>query len=288
MRTQPSADYIVETTSATFEQDVVERSKSVPVVVDFWAEWCAPCRMLAPVLERLAREYAGKFILVKSNIDVMPEIAGRFGVRSIPAVMGIVDAAVRDSFVGVLPESAIREFVEGLLPTAAESLAREATALTSSDAAGAESLFRDALTRDPRSPSIQIAFARFLFDTGRDQESRALIEQLERRGFLEPEAERLKAELLLRAGATHAGSVERARHDSEANPNDLGARLRLAEALASGGQHEEALRIALELVERDRRGVGEDARMLMLAIFNLLPPDSPLAAEFRRQLSLVL
>src|SRR5215212_11195850 len=112
--------FIVETTRETFERDVIGRSSEQPVVVDFWAEWCRPCRMLGPVLERLAEEYGGKFVLVKANTEQVPELASGFGVRSIPAVFGLRDGKIRDSFVGVLPESAIRAFLGRLLPTPAE------------------------------------------------------------------------------------------------------------------------------------------------------------------------
>src|SRR3954452_2254365 len=125
--------WIVETTRETFEKDVIEASRDRPVVVDFWAEWCGPCRMLGPILERLAEEYDGKFVLVKADTEVLPEVAGSFGVRSIPAVFGLRDGKVRDSFVGVLAESAIRSFLDGLMPTPAEAMVKEARELEATD-----------------------------------------------------------------------------------------------------------------------------------------------------------
>src|SRR4051812_1272542 len=185
---------IVETTRETFERDVIAGSSERPVVVDFWAEWCAPCRMLGPVLERLAGEYDGKFTLVKANTEQVPELAAGFGVRSIPAVFGLRDGKIRDSFVGALPESAIRAFLDRLLPTPAEVATSEARRLESTDPAAAESKYRAAVDLAPNDPEAKIGLARVLLAADRFDEAGATIEALQRRGFLEPEAEKLKAE----------------------------------------------------------------------------------------------
>ncbi|MBX6312729.1 MAG: tetratricopeptide repeat protein [Isosphaeraceae bacterium] len=283
-----TSPYIIETTSQTFEQDVVARSGEVPVVVDFWASWCQPCRMLAPVLERLANEYAGRFVLVKADTERLPDIAAAFGVRSIPAVFGLRDGRVVDSFVGVLPESAIRAFLDGLMPTPAETLVAEARKVASSDPGAAEAKYRRALELEPNLAPAKIGLARLLMSRGRAEESRSLIEDLERRGYLEPEAEAMKAELALRRGAEAVGSVESARAALAADPDNKELRFQLAEALAAAGEYVEALEISLDLVERDRWGIGESARKLMLNIFQLLPPDSEVVHEYRRRLSFVL
>jgi putative thioredoxin len=286
MSKEPSA--ILDVTADTFEIDVLDRSHSVPVVVDFWAAWCSPCRILGPVLERLAAEYGGKFVLAKADVDQMPSVTRQFGVQSIPSVFGIRNGRVRDSFVGVIPEPEIRAFLDGLMPTPAEQLAEEARRLEGSEPAQAEAGYRQAIELAPTDPAPKTALARLLLNLGRLAESRAQIEELERRGYLEPEAETVKAELTLRAGAAEAGPIEAARAAARAAPSDLRARFRLAEALAAARQDGEALEVALDLVERDRTGVGEDARKLMLALFQLLPADSELAAEYRRRLSFVL
>src|SRR4051812_21469536 len=128
----------IEATPETFERDVIERSREVPVLVDFWAEWCAPCRQLGPILERLADEYGGKFLLVKADTERLPEIASSFGVRSIPAVFALKDGHVVDSFVGAQPESAIRSFIDRLMPAPHERLVAEARGLEASDPEAAE------------------------------------------------------------------------------------------------------------------------------------------------------
>jgi putative thioredoxin len=281
--------HIVATAAATFERDVIERSKEVPVVVDFWADWCQPCRLLAPVLEGLAEEYGGRFVLVKADAEAMPDVASAFGVRSIPAVYGLRNGEVVDGFVGVLSESSIREFLNRLLPNPAESLADEARRLEESDPEAAAGKYREALALEPDNPPAAIGLARLALTAGRLDECGTLLDGLERRGYLEPEAEQLKGELILRRGmAGTGGDLEAARAAHAARPDDLRAALRMAEALAGAGQYAEALGLALGLVERDRRGLGEEARKLMLAIFQVLPADSELSTDYRRRLSIAL
>ncbi|SIO66642.1 thioredoxin [Singulisphaera sp. GP187] len=279
--------YVIDTTPETFEKDVIERSSEQPVVVDFWAEWCAPCRTLGPILERLAAEYDGKFLLVKANTEELTQVASAFGVRSIPAVFGLVDGRVRDSFVGVLSESAIRAFLDRLMPTPAEAAIKEAKALESTDSQAAEAKYRTALEALPNDPVIKIGLARTLLAQARLDEGRALIADLERRGFLEPEAEKVKAELTLRGQGQATGGVEAARAAVEANSKDLALKLALAEALAADGQYEAALDLCLELVERDRKGVGEPARKTMLAVFQLLG-SAEIVGDYQRKLATVL
>jgi putative thioredoxin len=279
----------MDTTTESFDRDVVGRSYELPVMVDFWAPWCGPCRLLEPVLEKLVEEYGGQFLVARVNIDDAPELAARFGVMSIPTVIGFRDGVAWNSFVGAPGESVVRAFVEGLMPTRWERLAKEAASLEGEDAGAAEAKYREAIAlAGPLDAAPRIGMARVLLAQNRVEESRAVIEELEKRGYLEPEAEKLKGQITLSAGATEAGPLDAARAAVSANPRDLTARYRLAEALAAAGQHGEALEIALDLVERDRRGVGEEARKLMLAIFSVLPPESELAAEFRRRLSVVL
>ena len=279
---------VVETTAENFSSEVVERSHRVPVVVDFWAEWCQPCRILGPVLEKLADEYGGRFVLAKADTERLSDVASGFGVRSIPAVFAIKAGQVVDSFVGVLPESAIRAWLDRIMPTPAELLVNEARDLEGSDPDASEARYREALALVPSDPSARIGLGRLAMAKGRTSEARGLLEQLERRGFLEPEAEAFKAELTLRGNAESVGSLDQLRADHLARPLDKQATLKLAEALASAGESEEALRLALELVEADRRGTGETARKLMLAIFQLLPPDSGLSTDYRRRLSVAL
>ena len=277
--------FVVETSVESFVADVVARSRDVPVVVDFWASWCQPCRILGPLLEKLASEYKGRFFLVKANTETLGEIASGFGVRSIPSVFAVKDGQVVDSFVGVLPEASLRAWLDGIMPTPAETLIIEARGLEDSDPALARVKFKEAVTLAPADHSAKIGLARVALALGDVDEARRVIEQLERRGFLEPEAETLKAHLTLHGPGD---DLDRLRSEAEADPHDKVRRLKLAEGLASAARYEEALDLALGLVEADRRGVGEPARKLMIAVFQLLPPDSPLASDYRRRLSVAL
>jgi putative thioredoxin len=279
---------IIETTERTFERDVIERSKEVPVVVDFWATWCQPCRLLTPILEALARAHQGAFVLVKAEVEKLPQVAAALRVRSIPSVFGFKDGQAVDSFVGLLPEPAIRAWIERLLPTPAEQKAAQARRIARSDPAAAERLYREALALAPNDAPVQIDLARFLLARDRIDEAQALITRLEGRGFLEPEAEKLKAELALRAGARDAGDLNARRKDAAAHPDDLGLRFKLAEALAAAGQHAEALEHCLSIVEEGPKDLRESARKLMVSIFQLLPDDDELATEFRRKLTAAL
>ncbi len=278
----------IEATPETFERDAIERSREVPVLVDFWAEWCAPCRQLGPVLEKLVGEYEGKFVLVKADTEALPDVATSFGVRSIPAVFALKDGQVVDGFVGAQPESVIRAFIDRLMPTPAEGLVAEARILESTDPEAAESRYREAIVLAPDDARARIKLGQFLLAQGRVEEARALVGELERRGYLEPDAERLKAELTLHGQHLGTRGIEAARASFAAHPGDLGRQFELAEALAAACEYPEALDLCLDVVERDRKGEGERARKTMIAIFQVLPADSELINEYRRRLSFVL
>jgi putative thioredoxin len=285
-----SSAWVIEATSENFQREVIERSAEVPVVIDFWAEWCVPCRMLGPVLERLAGEYGGQFVLAKVDTEREPALAAEFGVRSIPAVFAVRDARAVDAFVGFQPEAAIRGWIDRLLPTPAERVAAEARRLEASDPRAAEARYNTALSLDPDLIPAEIGLARIALADGRLEDAQARILDMERRaGVLEPEAEKIKAEIILRLQAQQAGgSVEAARAALAERPDDPELKFRLAEALAAARQYADALALCLELVERHRKTVGERARQTMIAIFQLLPPDSELVTEYQRQLSMVL
>lgn len=275
--------WIVAATAESFERDVFQRSLEVPVVVDFWAPWCAPCRMLGPMLEKLAEEYAGRFVLVKADTDQLPQAALQFQVQSIPAVYGVVGGEVVDFFAGALPEGQVRTWLERLLQGVrlAEAQRCEAT-----DPARAEQAYREILAQQPNDAYALIGLGRLLVAQQRIEEAEAILARLESRGFLEPEAERLKAALDLRDKGKL--DVDALRQAVAADPDNLELKLQLAQGLAAGGAYEEAFDLCLGLVERDRTGVGELARKTMVDVFRILPEDSELVPSYRRKLAMLL
>lgn len=280
--------WIIDATEQNFESLVLERSQEVPVVIDFWATWCGPCLELGPVLEKLAREYAGKFLLIKVDVDKLQGIAQAFGIYSIPHVFAFRKGQPVSQFQGVVPEDQLRRWLDQLLPSKVEQLIIDAERLESSDPGGAEARFREALELDPQQDLVKIRLAKTLLAQHKDQECREMLDSLEARGFLEPEAQDLKAELELRAAAAEAGDVEACRAAVAANPSDLGLQLKLAESLVAVKKYDEALDICLNIVERDKAGVGQQARDVMVNMFHLLGPASHLTGTYRRKLATLL
>ncbi len=284
----PASPFVFDVTKATFQQDVVQKSMEIPVVIDFWAPWCNPCKQLAPILEALAVEFAGKFLLAKVNTDEQPEIAQAFRVESLPTIFAMIQGQPVDQFTGLLTAEQAREWVQRLLPTPAQQLTQDAMALVETDPKAAESKFREALELSPDEDSLKICLASVVLKQGRLDECASLLDVLAKRGFLEPEAERLKSELELRRSAAESGGVEVARTASEADPANLILQVHLADAYAASQQHRKALEICLNIVQQDFGDARAEAKTAMVRIFDMLGPASELTGEFRRKLATAL
>lgn len=277
--------------SADFQEKVLAASHQAPVLVDFWAEWCAPCRILKPILEKLAAEYGGRFILAKLNSDQNQELAARYGVRGIPNVKAFVDGQMVDEFTGALPEAQIRAFIDGLLPSPAEPLrlaAREARAR--GDAEVACSLLTDALQLDPANETVLLDLAEIHIDTQRIEAARAILDALEHRAKETARLGALQARLKLVAAGAGADPAALAARIA-AHAGDLDARLQLAHVLALAHDYRPALEQLLEIVRRDRQWQDQAARKTMLDLFTLLGGNAQyddLVREFRIQLARTL
>jgi putative thioredoxin len=279
--------HTVEVDKTTFETVVVEGSKTTPVLVDFWAPWCGPCRALTPVLEKLAAEYGGRFVLAKVNSDENPELSARFGVRGIPNVKAFVDGELADEFTGAQPESAVRQFLARIVPSAADELRHEALAVYAAtrDADRALELLSRAEALDPASEDIRITRAALLADAGRGDEARAAIASLAPLTRLDERVSAIEAKLDLAQGAAEAPSESLLRQRIEKDGNDLEARLDLAHTFVARREFREALGELLEIVRRDRGFRDDAARKTMLKIFELLGNQGELVGEFRRKLA---
>lgn len=279
-----------DVTVADFTPKVIDASRQVPVIVDFWTEWCQPCRILKPILEKLAAEYGGRFILAKVNSDENQELAQRYGVRGIPAVKAFVDGEMVDEFTGALPEGQIRDFIDLLIPSPAEPLRAQALAAhESGDLEGARQLMGQAINLDPRNDTSYLDYVELSLEAGAIDDAKEVLDAIRDRCRDRTRVEALDALLKLATG----GSVDTAalRTRIEADPVDLDARLQLANSLAVARDYRAAFEQLLEIVRRDRKWNDEAGRKTMLTLFTLLagqPQYDDLVREFRVALSRTL
>jgi len=278
--------WVTDVGDADFEAAVIERSRHTPVVVDFWAPWCGPCRALGPLLEQLAQEHQGAFVLARVNVDQAPGLAAALRISSIPMVIGFRDGVAVAEFVGALPAAKVRAFLLRVLPSEADRLVADGEQLRSTGCTGdAEAAFRRALELDVRCERALLGLATVLSDRGEDREVMELLDRIGP-GPVRAAADRLAAEVRVREGA--GGNEHALRAKLEADPANLESRFLLAQVLAAASRHSAALEQYLEIVRRDRGFRDDAARKAMLDIFALLGPDDEATLHYRAELAKVL
>jgi len=292
---QPTvADAVVkDTTTQAFVKDVIEESKRQPVLVDFWAPWCGPCKQLTPVLEKAVRAAKGKVKLVKMNIDDHPAIPGQMGIQSIPAVIAFVNGQPADGFMGALPESQVVAFLERLTKGAvggeAKDLLKAAdAALVDGDPATAANLYSELLAEDNSNVHALAGLARCYLETGSLEQAKQTLAMVPESKRNESSVAAARAAVELAEQAKSLGPIAELEQKVAANPLDHQARFDLALALNGKGRRLEALEHLTSIVKRDRKWNDDGARKQLVQLFDAWGPADEATIEGRKRLSSIL
>lgn len=276
--------YLYDVTQADFAERVLARSHEVPVLVDFWADWCGPCRMLAPVLHKLAEDYGGKLIVAKVNSDAEQALAAQYAVRSLPTVKLFRDGAVVDEFMGAQPESVIRELLERHVPRESDAVRENALAVwRSGDAAAAAAMLREAAEQDPGNAKIVPDLARVLLAQGEADEAEQLLRGLPANRAEDADVKRLLASAHFARLVKDAPASDALKARVDAQPDDLAARERLAARWILEGSYEAGMDALLQIMRKNRKYNDDAGRRGLLAAFELLGNDERVT-PYRRQM----
>jgi putative thioredoxin len=279
--------WILEVGEADFAEKVIEQSKRCPVVVDFWAPWCGPCRSLSPLLEKLTSEKNGEVILAKVDIDQNQRLAQEYQVESIPLVLAFKDGKVVLGFNGLLPESHLQEFYSRIMPGEADRQLKQAADLESQRPAEAEKSYRQILEKERDNAVALVGLARILIQRGEEQESAELLERVVG-GEQAAEAEKLKNLLSLRIQAKEFGGEAGLQAKLIADPENAETRFQLGRVLAGAGKYPEALEMLLSAAQRDRQLATSKVREAMVQIFHVIGTRSEMADSYRDKLTKML
>jgi putative thioredoxin len=293
---QAASDLIKETTTQTFVKDVIEESKRQPVLIDFWAPWCGPCRQLTPIIEKAVRAAKGKVKLVKMNIDEHPAIPGQMGIQSIPAVIAFVNGQPADGFMGAVPESQVTAFIDKLTagmpgagePNIAEILAEAEAVLAEGDPATAASIYAEVLAADATNIAGLAGLAKCYMATGALEQAKQTLAMVPESKRSDAAAKAVQASIDLAEQARALGPVTELEQKVAANPLDHQARFDLATALNASGKRAEATNQLLEIVKRDRKWNEDGARKQLVQFFEAWGPTDEATVDGRKRLSTIL
>ena len=291
-----AADLIKETTTQTFVKDVIEESKRQPVMIDFWAPWCGPCKQLTPILEKAVRNAKGRVKLVKMNIDEHPAIPGQMGIQSIPAVIAFVNGQPADGFMGAIPESQVNAFIDKITkgvpaagePNVAEILAEAEAVLAEGDPAGAAQIYAEVLAHDSTNIAALAGLAKCYVTTGAIEQAKQTIGMVPESKRNDAAVKAVQAAIELAEQAKSVGPIDELEQKVAANPLDHQARFDLATALNGQGKRAEAADQLLQIVKRDRKWNDDGARKQLVQFFEAWGPTDEATVNGRRKLSSVL
>jgi putative thioredoxin len=292
---EAAADLIKDTTTQSFVRDVIEESKRQPVLIDFWAQWCGPCRQLTPMLEKAVRAAGGKVKLVKMNIDEHPSIPGQMGIQSIPAVIAFVDGRPADGFMGAVPESQVKAFIDKLAaaapgggPTAAELLQEAEAVLAEGDASTAAAIYGEVLRTDATNLAAVAGLARCYMETGAVEKAKTTLALIPENRREEAAVKAVQAMIDLAEQAQSLGPIAELEQKVAADAGDHQARFDLAIALNAAGRRDEATTHLLDIVKRDRKWNDDGARKQLVQFFDAWGPADDATVEGRKRLSTIL
>ncbi|MCD2182487.1 thioredoxin [Rhizobium sp. GN54] len=294
--TETAADLVKDTTTATFAQDVIEASRQQPVLVDFWAPWCGPCKQLTPIIEKVIKEAGGRVKLVKMNIDDHPSIAGQLGIQSIPAVIAFVGGRPADGFMGALPESQVRAFIDKVAgPADADQKAEIAaileeakTLLAQHDIGGAADLFGAILQAEPDNAAALAGMAQCMIAAGQLDNARQILASAPEEAAADPAIAAVRKQLEQIEEARKLGDPQALEQALAADPDDHAARLKLAKIRNVEGNRDAAADHLLTIMKRDRTFEDDAARRELLQFFEVWGPKDPATIAARRKLSSIL